>query len=140
MGGAVPTAVGVAVLIGLYTFSDGFGVRTVERPEHYIAWSFLLGAVPLVAFVVWKRRGRVLAATRPELFRSTLGGLMATLGYGIALWAMARAPMAVVASLRESSVLFAALIGAFVLRESLGPVRVAAAAALLAGLVLVQLA
>ena len=63
---------------------------------------------------------------------------MATLGYGIALWAMSHAPLAAVSSLRESSVLFAALIGAFVLGESFGRVRILSAIALLFGLVLVQ--
>lgn len=140
LAGAVPTALVVALLIGLYTFSDGFGVRTVEQPMHYIAWSFVLGAVPMDLYVAWKRRHTGFRDVVPEVPRAVAGGLMATLGYGIALWAMARAPMAVVASLRESSVLFAALIGAFLLRESLGRVRVLAATALLVGLVLVQLA
>jgi drug/metabolite transporter (DMT)-like permease len=64
---------------------------------------------------------------------------MATLGYVITLWAMSRAPMASVASLRESSVLFAALLGTRLLHEPFGRRRLAAAALLVAGLVLVQL-
>jgi len=137
--GAVGTAVGVAALIVLYTYSDARGVRSVAAPWHYIAWSFVLGCVPFDLWLAYRRRHAGWEAFRRQLPRAMGGGLMATVGYGIALWAMSRAPMAVVASLRESSVLFAALIGAFVLRESFGRVRIVAAAALLAGLVMVQL-
>lgn len=137
---AVATAVGVAVLIGLYTYSDGRGVRTVAAPEHYIAWSFFLGCVPFALFTARVRGRAALGALRRDGPHAIAGGVMATLGYGIALWAMARAPMALVAALRESSVLFAALIGVFFLGERFGRARIAAAAMLAAGLVAVQLA
>lgn len=136
--GAVGMALFTALLIGLYTFSDGQGVRTVESPERFIAWSFFLGCVPfaVTAAVI---RGRVgLIALRSDGLRAMGGGVMATIGYGIALWAMARVPMASVASLRESSVLFGALIGALLLGESFGPRRVVAALVLVGGLVLAQ--
>ncbi len=67
------------------------------------------------------------------------GGLMATVGYAIALWALSRAPMASVASLRESSVLFAAILGTRLLGESFGRRRVVSAFVLVAGLILVQI-
>lgn len=136
---AVWTAVGVAVLIGLYSYSDGRGVRSALEPAHFIAWSFLLGAAPLVLFTFMTRRRTGVGWDARQTRRGVAGGLMATLGYGIALWAMSRMPMALVSSLRESSVLFAALIGAILLRESFGIRRVLASAMLVVGLVLVQL-
>lgn len=136
---AVTTAVGVALLVGLYTYSDGRGVRSVETPLHYISWSFLLGCVPFLLYTIAVRGRGGLIALRQDGLRAMGGGLMATVGYGIALWAMARTPMALVSSLRESSVLFAALIGAFVLGDGFGRSRVVAAALLVVGLILVQL-
>lgn len=136
---AVTTAVGVALLVGLYTYSDGRGVRSVEAPLHYIGWSFLLGCVPFLVYTVVVRGRGGLVALRRDGLRAVGGGLMATVGYGIALWAMARTPMALVSSLRESSVLFAALIGAFVLGDGFGRPRVVAAALLVVGLIMVQL-
>ena len=136
---AVITAVGVALLVGLYTFFDGRGVRSVEEPLHYISWSFLLGCVPFLIYTIAVRGRDGLEALRRDGPRAVGGGIMASVGYGIALWAMARTPMALVSSLRESSVLFAALIGAFVLGERFGRPRVLAAALLVVGLVLVQL-
>jgi len=136
---AVAMALLTAVLIGTYTYSDAQGVRSVDRPERFIAWSFFLGCVPYALLVMVIRRGSRLEALRRVGWRAVGGGVMATVGYGIALWAMARAPMASVASLRESSVLFAALFGSWLLGDAFGRLRVLAALLLLVGLVLVQL-
>ena len=136
---AVTTALVVALLIGLYTYSDGRGVRSEDDPFVYIAWSMFVGCVPLAAFTVVVRRQRLREAFRSDARRAVFGGMMATVGYGIALWAMSRTPLALVASLRESSVLFAALIGALLLRESFGLRRILASAALVVGIVLVQI-
>ena len=136
---AVAMALLTALLIGTYTYSDAQGVRSVRRPEDFIAWSFFLGCVPYAMVVMVIRRGSRLTALRRVGWRAVGGGVMATVGYGIALWAMARAPMAQIASLRESSILFAALFGARLLGDAFGRVRVIAALLLLVGLVLVQL-
>lgn len=137
--GAIGMAVVTAVLIGAYTFSDGSGVRTVPRPEIFIGWSFLLGSIPLVVTTLLLRGRSIVPALRRDGLYAVGGGLMATVGYGIALWAMSRAPMASIASLREASVLFAALMGTRLLGESFGLRRVVSAALLVVGLVLVQI-
>ncbi len=137
--GAVGMALLTALLIGTYTYSDAQGVRSVDRPERFIAWSFFLGCVPFALTTIAIRRRAGLIALRRDGLRAVGGGVMATIGYGIALWAMSRAPMASIASLRESSVLFAALLGTRLLGESFGRTRVVAAMLLVAGLVLVQL-
>jgi len=137
--GAVGMALLTALLIGIYTYSDAQGVRSVDRPERFIAWSFFLGCVPFALTTIAIRGRAGLVTLRRDGLRAVGGGIMATIGYGIALWAMSRAPMASVASLRESSVLFAALIGTRLLGEPFGLTRVLAAMSLVAGLILVQL-
>ena len=136
----VGTALFVALLIGLYTYSDGRGVRSVEEPLVYIAWTCFMSSIPFALYTVHARRETLVASLRANGRRAFFGGILATVGYGIALWAMARTPLALVASLREASVLFAALIGAVVLRESFGPTRIVASAILVVGLALVQIA
>ncbi len=135
---AVGAAVFTAALIGAYTYTDGRGVRTVASPEQFIGWSFLLAAVPLVLTTIHIRRAAGLEPWRRLGGAAVGGGLMATGGYAIALWAMSRAPMAAIASLRESSVLFAAVIGTVLLGEAFGARRVASALLLVVGLFLVQ--
>jgi drug/metabolite transporter (DMT)-like permease len=71
--------------------------------------------------------------------RALLGGACSVGSYGIALWAMTRAPVALVAVLRETSVIFAAVLAAFVLKEKLTPRRLLATGAVLAGLVALRL-
>jgi len=136
---AVAMAVLTASLIGSYTYSDGRGVRAAGHPAVYIGWSFFLGCVPLVTTTTWLRWNEGLASVRRVGVHAFGGGLMATLGYAIALWAMSRAPMASIASLRESSVLFAAFLGSRMLGESFGRRRMASAFVLVVGLVLVQI-
>jgi drug/metabolite transporter (DMT)-like permease len=137
--GAVGVALLTATLIGLYTYVDGRGVRTVARPALFIGWSFLLGSLPIGVTAILVRRRALGEFLRREGLSAFGGGMMATVGYVITLWAMSRAPMAAVASLRESSVLFGAILGSRLLGEPFGRRRVMAASLLVVGLVLVQL-
>jgi drug/metabolite transporter (DMT)-like permease len=136
---AVGMALLTAILIGSYTYTDARGVRSVASAEYFIGWSFFLGSVPIVLTTLVVRRADGLAAFRRLGAQAIGGGLMATIGYAIALWALSRAPMASVASLRESSVLFAAILGTRLLGESFGRRRVVSALLLAVGLVLVQI-
>jgi drug/metabolite transporter (DMT)-like permease len=136
---AVGMAVLTAILIGSYTYTDARGVRSVASVEYFIGWSFFLGSVPIVLTTLVVRRADGLAAFRRLGAQAIGGGLMATIGYAIALWALSRAPMASVASLRESSVLFAAILGTRLLGESFGRRRVVSALLIAAGLVVVQI-
>jgi drug/metabolite transporter (DMT)-like permease len=147
LGTRVPAArgvVGIAVLtaglIGLYTFSDGQGVRSVAEPIDFIAWSFFLGSVPMGVTTLIVRWPNGTRALRLVGWQAVGGGLMATFGYAIVLWAMSRTTMAGVASLRESSVLFAAILGTRYLGEPFGRRRGLAALILVVGLVLIQVA
>jgi drug/metabolite transporter (DMT)-like permease len=128
-----------AVIICLYTLADGAGVRASGDALRYVVWLFVVQGLPFgFAVIAWKR-GAFFAHAAVHWQRAALGALMSGLSYGIALWAMTRAPVAIVAALRETSVIFAALIGAWLLKEgAIGP-RLAGAAAVLAGLVALRL-
>lgn len=128
-----------AVAIAGYTIADGLGARAAGDAVPYILWLFFIDAWPTVLIVMWMRRGRFRQTPRGDIVRSVAGGLLSMLAYGIVVWAMVSAPVAVVAALRESSILFAALIGVFVLKERPGPVRIAAIVLLVAAVALLRL-
>ncbi len=88
----------------------------------------------------WARRGNLISALRPQLKTGILGGIVGTLSYGAAIYAFTLSDAAMVSALRETSVLFAALLGYFFLNESFGKRRVIAAAILAAALVMMQMA
>jgi drug/metabolite transporter (DMT)-like permease len=133
-------AVGAAVLTGLtiasYTIVDGVGVRHSHDPLAYTGLLFLLMGPPILVVAAARRP---LAAWRDTATagRGVVAGLLSVLAYGIVLWAQTRAPLAEVAAIRETSVVFAALIGVAVLGEDFGRRRVVAAMVIAAGIVLI---
>jgi drug/metabolite transporter (DMT)-like permease len=129
-----------AVVIAAYTINDGIGVRLSASPAAYTMWLCLLAAIPLA--------GRELLV-RPAVFRAyvaanaglgLIGGAGTLVSYGLALWAMTKAPVAIVAALRETAIVFATGIAAFVLREKITPARIAAIGIITAGVVVLRLA
>jgi drug/metabolite transporter (DMT)-like permease len=135
---AVGFALFTALTVCAYTVIDGIGVRASGHALAYTAAAFFGNAV-IMALYGFARRGAKLLAAPWQLWRTGLGGgALQFASYGIALWAMTVAPIAVVAALRETSVLFGALIAVVVLREPLRPLRVAAAVLIVAGLVMIK--
>jgi len=132
-----------AVVIAIYSVVDGEGAR-ISGPSApfafaYNAWSHALTAFAF-APIVLALRGRAAMVAFARFWRRGLaGGLAAFVSYGVAVWAMTRAPIAVVAALRETSVVFAALIGVSLLGEPFRAQRAAAALAILAGVVALRL-
>ncbi|MBK6850672.1 MAG: EamA family transporter [Burkholderiales bacterium] len=142
-GKALAYALANACLIALYTVVDGLGVRRSGDTAAYLATLFMLDGIPYFAIVMWQRRDAVRPALHHMAGRWTvaLPAALASLGsYGIALWAMTKAPVAAVAALRETSVLFAAVIGALWLREAYGKRRIAATLLIVAGVITLRLA
>jgi drug/metabolite transporter (DMT)-like permease len=129
-----------AGVIAGYTLIDGAGVRLSGNAVAYAMWLFLLNAVPLVAWATLARR-RTLPAYAARHWRLGLAGGLGNLGsYGLALWAMTHAPVAVVAALRETSILFGMAIAGLILHERIGAARLAAAALIVAGAASLRLA
>ena len=146
-GRAVAYALANALVIACYTVVDGQGVRLAtasgSNAASYVLLLFVLDGLPYPALVLW-RRGRagwpaVKAYGAARWLRTTLGGLASLGSYGIALWAMTRAPVAVVSALRETSVLFATALSVAVLKERFGAQRVLGAAIIVAGVVALRL-
>ncbi|EOA04044.1 hypothetical protein HFRIS_014269 [Herbaspirillum frisingense GSF30] len=136
----LPYALATGCFIAAYSVVDGIGVRLSGAPLAYTAWmSAGWGLLmPLVYLALRRPRGlRVIFMLQPGFARAFAGGLVSLLAYGIVIYAMDLAPMGAVSALRETSVLFAALIGYLFLGESLGLARLLACAAIAAGTVLI---
>ena len=136
-------AVGFALLTALticaYSVVDGLGARASHNPQSYVLWLLIGNALLLVPYALWRDGRDVIPAMQRFWLRGLAGGALQTLSYGIALWAMTLAPIAIVASLRETSVLFGAAIAVIVLKEPLRAVRIGAVLLIVAGLVLIRL-
>lgn len=129
-----------AVVIAGYTLIDGAGVRASGAPVAYTLWLNLLSGTPLLAWVL-ATRGRIfLPYARSHLPLGVIGGFATLTSYGLALWAMTHAPVAVIAALRETSILFATGIAVFVLRERPSVSRILAALLIAAGAVVLRMA
>jgi drug/metabolite transporter (DMT)-like permease len=127
----------VALMIAAYTVIDGLGARRAGTSAGYVAALSALTGVA-VCGIAWQRRGgaRLLQAVRAGWLRGLVGGLLMLFAYVFVVHAMTLAPMAQVSALRESSVIFAALLGVIVLKEPFGRERVLASALVAAGIVL----
>lgn len=135
-GKALAYALANAAIIALYTVIDGLGVRASGNAAGYVAALFLFDGIPYALIVLWRRRAQaqaVLAYVRGRWPLALLGSLASVGSYAIALWAMTRAPVAVVAALRETSVLFAAVLAAVWLREGFGLLRALGTVLVVAG-------
>lgn len=129
-----------AVVIAGYTLIDGIGVRQSGSPAAYTLWIFLLTGVALVTWTVVTRRAAFRAYTGRNWRRGVIGGIGTISSYGLALWAMNAAPVAVVAALRETSILFGTAISAVLLQEKVGRVRFIGACIIASGAILLRLA
>ena len=136
---AAAFALGNAVIIAAYTLVDGAGARAAGNPWSYVIWLMCLEGVPFLAWIFWTR-GRPAADYMLRRWRrGVLGGTASMGAYAIVLWAMTLAPIAVVAALREVSVVFAALMGTLFLKETFGWRRLAGAVGVAAGVAALRL-
>lgn len=140
-GKALAFAFSNALIIAIYTFVDGKGVRETVAVGHsaaaYVMLLFVLDGLPYPSLVYFRRsaagRRAILAYARSRWPLAALGGAASIGSYAIALWAMTVAPVASVAALRETSVLFAALLGVWLLKERFGVQRGIGTLAIVAG-------
>ncbi|MGA0603206.1 EamA family transporter [Caulobacter sp. KR2-114] len=132
-GRAIAIALANAVVIAAYTLVDGLGVRRSGAPAAYTLWLFLLTGIVLVVGALATRGPAFVVQARRRWPTGLAGGAGATASYGLALWAMTEAPVAKVAALRETSIVFGAAISVLVLKERPRVIRLLAACAIAAG-------
>jgi drug/metabolite transporter (DMT)-like permease len=128
-----------AAIIAAYTLVDGSGARASGNALAYVTWLIFIEGLPFIAWILWRRRAAGAAYLQRGWRRGLVGGAASLAAYGIVLFAMTRAPVAAVAALRETSVLFAALIGAVWLKEGFGAMRLAGAASVAVGIAALKL-
>jgi drug/metabolite transporter (DMT)-like permease len=136
---AVGFALFTAVTICTYSLVDGMGARVSHDPHAYAVALFVGNAAAVVTYGV-VRRGTGIVTAMAGHWKMGLGaGVLTFVAYAIVIWAMTVAPIALVAALRETSVLFGAVIAVVVLKEPLRAARIIAALMIVAGLVLIRL-
>ena len=136
---AIRFALANAVVIAIYTVVDALGARISGNAIQYVVALFVLDGWPF-ALIVLSRRGKAAWPYARQRWPVATLGAFASLGsYGIALWAMTRAPVATVAALRETSVLFAALLGSWFLKEAFTLRRALGTGVIVAGVMALRL-
>jgi drug/metabolite transporter (DMT)-like permease len=128
-----------SLTITAYTLVDGIGAR-VAGSVAYTVWLFLLSGVAMSLYgVISVGPQRLTGQTKANWALALCGAVLSTAAYAIAIWAMTVAPIALVAALRETSVLFATLISTLLLREPWVAARIAATVLVLAGALLLRM-
>ena len=135
----LPFAFGSAVATAGYTITDGMGARVAGDAVLYVAWVMMVSAVFYVPLAMAVQGTAVLRAPPRAWGVGLLAGVCSFAAYAIAVWAMTVAPIAVVAALRETSILFAVLIGWLVFGEKMTRDKGLAAVIIVAGVVLTRL-
>lgn len=140
---ASPQAVGYAAATSLcitaYTLADGLGARLADSAPQYVAWLFVLDMLPIVAITLVIKREAFASALKTDWRAGLAGGILSLAAYWIAIWAMTVAPIPLVAALRETSILFALVIGMIWLGEKVTPIRAASILMVLAGMAVMRL-
>lgn len=139
-GRAVAYALLNACVIACYTLVDGVGARRSGAPVAYTMWLFVFTAAGLLAWTLLRRRAEFRAYAAAYWRTAALGGAGTLGSYALSLWAMTMAPVAAVAALRETAILFAAAIAVIFLREKITPQRYAAIALIACGAALMRYA
>lgn len=131
---------GTAIGVALYNTTDARGVASAPDPLSYIVWLFLLDWIGVTGAALFFRRGALAASIAAQWRTAVFAGVLSILSFGASLYAMSLIEAAKVSALRETSVVFAAAIGAIWLREGFGGRRILAASLLAASLVALQFA
>ena len=131
-------AAATAVFIAAYTLTDAMGARLSGHAVSYVAWLSILDGLPMLLAAGVLRRAALSRHLAARAWKSMAGGALQLTAYGLVVWALVLAPMAAVSALRETSVLFAAIIGVKLLGEPLGRRRITAAALVAAGIMLIE--
>jgi drug/metabolite transporter (DMT)-like permease len=139
-GRAVGYALATSVFISGYTLVDGNGARLASTASSYAAWLFLCDGLCSMVIGFYYRGKKLLHVIAREWKTGLMAGALSAGSYWIAMWAMTRAPIASVAALRETSIVFAMIISVFVIGERMTAWRITAAACIVAGAIALRLA
>ena len=136
---ALMLAVATGAFVALYTTYDAYGIRATADPFTFLAWFFFLDGfvMPVVAGLRYRRMADR-PAPGPLLLRGFVGGIVAYFSFGCIMLATRLDDVGEAAVLRETSTVFAALIGWLVLRETVGPRRIALMTLIALGAVVVE--
>ena len=135
----IPLALGSAACTAGYSMVDGMGARVAGDATMFTAWLFIFDGLFFAGFTGLTRGRNVFIASRRAWRIGTLAGGLSLITYWIAVWAMTVAPIALVAAVRETSVLFAVLIGVFVMKEKANTAKIIAAMVILFGIVVIRI-
>ena len=138
-GRSVFFALLTSLFIAGYTLTDGSGARSAVDAASYAVWLFLGEGIWSLAFCVMLRGPRSLRIMADEWKIGLAGGFLGAVTYGLVMWAMTKAPIAMVAALRESSILFAMAISTVLLGERLSRWRIAAGLLIVGGVVALRM-
>ena len=114
----------IAFVISLYTFTDGAGVRSVNNSATFIVWNFFLGGWISIGYVYLTNKESLFKLKIKELFLILFATIISFSAYAIIIWSMKYEPFGFVASMRESSIIFASLIGLIILNEKIRYMRI----------------
>ncbi len=140
LGVALALALATGLFVAIYTTYDAYGIRATADPFTFLAWFFMIdgAAMPIYAFFRW--RAMIHRPTiGPLMLRGLAGGIIAPLSFGAIMLATRLDKVGEAAVLRETSTVFAALIGWLVLKETVGPRRIALMALIALGAVIVEM-
>ena len=113
----------IALIISIYTFTDGAGVRSADMASTYIVWNFFLGGWISIGYVFFTNKKELFELKLMDLMYILLATIISFTAYAIIIWSMKHIPIGFVSSMRESSIIFASLIGYYFLKEKIGYIR-----------------
>ena len=128
-----------AVVIMGYTLFDGYGARASGNPISYVCWLYVINTFPINIILLLRQRKSYIPYFKQRWKIGLFGGLCSLGSYGVALWAMTKAPIAMVAALRETSVIFGMLLAILFLGEKFSPVKLLAVVLVATGIIIMRL-
>ena len=124
--------------ISFYTLVDAEGIQHANNPYQFIVWIFILTAIPMLIYSLVMNRANLILTLSKNKFKFLITGIISTTSYALVLWAYTQAPTYYVASVRESSIIFASLIGLYFFKENGVKKRLIAALILFIGIFVLQ--
>ncbi|WP_376877234.1 DMT family transporter [Albirhodobacter sp. R86504] len=135
----LPFALGSAAATAVYTVVDGMGARIAGDAVAYIGWTYIIDGILFAGGMTLWRGTACLRAARRDWLLACAGSIASFIAYATSIWAMTQAPIAVVAALRETSILFAVLIGWLWFGERMSRNKAIAALLIVAGVIITRL-